>query len=95
MLFRALLLLSVVIIAGCGGSNGDVGSVFADSKAIDTLKNATAVNAFRLPSPSYYSEQLEEYETASGPVPVPTELKSELTSILLDNSNYFWGAPKS
>lgn len=94
MLFRALLLISVVVTGGCGGVNGDIGSVFGNSQAINTLKNATSVTAYRLPSPSYYSEKLAAYEIASGPVSVPTELKGELTSILLAKSSYLWGEAK-
>ena len=80
---------------GCSDSTGNLNAVFGGAATIETIQNATSVNAFRLKPSSEYHAHLSEYEMTSGPVVVPADAASTLRSILLDTSTYEWDAAKA
>ena len=94
MLIRATCLLLLALSAGCGDSDGNLTPVFGNSQAIDTVKNASTVIAFRLASPSYYEESLSDYETAAGPIEIADATATQLRTLLLDPSSYDWETAK-
>ena len=62
---------------------------------IETVQNATSVNAFRLKPSGKSHARLSEYEMASVPVVVPADSVSTLRAILLDTSTYQWDSAKA
>lgn len=94
MAIRATCLLLIAFSAGCGDSDGNLTRLFGSLQAIDTVKNASTVRAFRLPSPSYYHESLSDYETTAGPIDVADASASQLRTLLLDPSVYDWASAK-
>jgi len=94
MPIRATCLLLLACSAGCSDSARSLTPLFGSSQAIDTVKNASTVRAFRLPSPSYYNESLSDYETTAGPINVAEASASQLRSLLLDPTVYDWESAK-
>ncbi|REJ94822.1 MAG: hypothetical protein DWQ34_07690 [Planctomycetota bacterium] len=85
---RLIPLLLCLSLMGCGQSDGQIKEVFGSSQAIETVRNATAVTAYRLES--YPQQSFDDYEMTAGPVSVPENLSAELQTLLLDPGAYFW-----
>ena len=75
-------------------SAGNLTKVFGNSAAIDSIKSADSVNAYRLPSPSEYRASLADYKMSAGPIDVPDDQVSKLRAVLLDKSTYGWDFAK-
>ena len=88
-------MLSQCFTIGCSDLTGNLNAVFGGAAPIETVQNATSVNAFRLKPSSKSHAGLSEYEMTSGPVVVPVDAVSILQSILLDTSTYEWDSAKA
>jgi hypothetical protein len=95
MQLRAALLLIFAGSSGCGGPAGDLTVVFGSWPAVDTVKNASSVRAFRLRSPSGHHESLADYAMIGDPVDVSEAAASRLRDLLLDRTAYEWEETKS
>ena len=73
---------------------GSLSKVFGSSVAIDTIKSADSVKAYRLPSPSEYRASLSGYKMSAGPIDVPDDQIAKLHAVLLDKSTYGWDYAK-
>lgn len=94
MQLRAALLLVIACSSGCGGPAGDLTVVFGGWPAIETVKNASSVKAFRLRSPSDHHESLADYTMMGDPVDVPEAAAARLRDLLLDRTAYEWESAK-
>lgn len=88
MQLRAALLLLLACSFGCGDPAVDLTVVFGGWPAIDTVRNASSVRAFRLRSPSDHHESLTDYAMIGDPVDVPEAAATQLQNLLLDRTAY-------
>jgi hypothetical protein len=94
MRFQSALLLVFACSSGCGGPAGDLTVVFGGWPAVETVKNASSVKAFRLRSPSDHHEALADYQTIGDPVEVSPAAAAQLRNLLLDRTAYEWDSAK-
>ncbi len=94
MRFPSALLLVFACSSGCGGPAGDLTVVFGGRPAIDTVRNASSVRAFRLRSSSDHHESLADFTMIGDPVQVPEAAASRLRDLLLDRTAYEWESAK-
>ena len=94
MQLRTTLLLVVSLTAGCADSAGDLNEVFGRPQAIDTVRNASSVRAYRLRSPSHHHESVSDYATVGDPVEVSAAAAAQLRVLLLNPSAYEWDSAK-
>ena len=94
LLMRVAVPLTLTCSTGYGESDGDLSEVFGSGRAIETVKRASSVKAFRL-RPDTYHKTLSGFETTTGPVDVPAISRSWLRNVLLDRSAYAWDSSKA
>lgn len=86
--------MTTVFIVGFSDSRQSVNSVYGGSAAIETVQNATSVNAFRLATSGEHHTRVSDYEITDGPIVVPADSILTLRSTLLDVSSYEWDSVK-
>ncbi len=72
-----------------------VSNLYGGPSAVDTIQNATSVQAYRLPSPSLHVEKLADYTMSAGPIEIPPATVSKLRAVLMDDSVYLWDVAKA
>lgn len=94
MWIRISCLVVFALSAGCGGADRNLTSLFGSADAIDTVRNASSVTAYRLKSPATDHRLLSDYEMTAGPISVSDASTAELRAMLLDSSLYRWDTAK-
>lgn len=72
-----------------------VRDLYGGAEAIDTIKEAVTIHAYRLPSPSMHTPLLADYTMSEGPIEMPALTAARLRLALMSDSAYLWGVAKS
>mgnify|MGYP006969408098 CR=1 FL=1 len=87
------MLLALFAAPGCAGE-AQVEKLFGGAEAVGVVNEATTVEAFRLPTGSFFQESPEKYTMTSGPVAVSAATAEKLRAALLDPKTYGWDFAK-
>jgi hypothetical protein len=96
-----LMILALVAVVAVGAwqwsaaKSQRVSNLYGGPSAIDTILNATSVQAYRLPSSSYHMEKLADYTMSAGPIEIPAATVSKLRGVLMNDSVYLWDVAKA
>lgn len=65
-----------------------VSDIFGGTDGVDELRAASTVNAYLLPSSSFFEPNLSDYKTRTGPLAVPNDLKLKLSELLTRRESF-------